>query len=153
MAPFTSTTHISISTSGHVIILGILRCTALSKWPLGYPLSLPALVLTRPSLGIESISTANIQRGWCALDVARTSSLSEEEHVIHLCAQVCMEKNEPLWEEIDIDQEMRIRTRPKRDYRTIGQKWVDMYKIIFPDEPYDDIPVPDKSLAALLVRP
>lgn len=45
---------------------------------------------------------------------------------------------------IDREQEKKIRARPRKDNSTAEQKWVAIYKIIFPDTPEDSIPSPCK---------
>ena len=45
---------------------------------------------------------------------------------------------------ISKEQEKKLRARPKKGESTEDQKWVSIYRIIFPDTPEDSIPSPCK---------
>lgn len=64
----------------------------------------------------------------------------------HLRADdVCKKKDMIALDGIDREQEKKIRARPRKGNSTVEQKWVAIYKIIFPDTPEDSIPSPCKS--------
>lgn len=64
---------------------------------------------------------------------------------VHLRADDVCKKGMIAQDGIDREQEKKIRARPRKDNTTDEQKWVAMYKIIFPDTPEDSIPSPCKS--------
>lgn len=55
---------------------------------------------------------------------------------------VCKKKDVIALDGINREQEKKIRARPRKDNSTVEQKWVAIYKIIFPDTPEDSIPSP-----------